>query len=270
MANAAKNLTPVTLELGGKSPAVVAPDYPIDKAAQRILWAKTFNAGQICTNVDYLFLPEGQVDAFVQAAKAYCARHYPNINGGDYTAVIDQRSYDRLQAALDDAKAKGATLVNLIEAQAPDASRRIMAPTIVLNPTEDMDLMQREIFGPILPIKTYRAREEVTTYINDRPRPLAFYAYTNERSLADWYIYNTLSGGVTINDSLLHVSVHSLPFGGIGNSGMGHYHGFEGFLTFSKLRPVLYQGPIRAINMMLPPYGAKVEKMLNMMIRMKS
>jgi len=145
-----------------------------------------------------------------------------------------------------------------------------MAPTIVLNPTEDMDLMQREIFGPILPIKTYRTREEVTAYINDRPRPLAFYAYTNERSLADWYIYNTLSGGVTINDSLLHVSVHSLPFGGIGNSGMGHYHGYEGFQTFSKMRPVLYQGPIRAINMMLPPYGAKVEKMLNMMIRMKS
>ena len=115
MANAAQHLTPVTLELGGKSPAVVAPDYSIEKAAQRILWAKTFNAGQICTNVDYLFLPEGQVDAFVQAAKVYCAKHYPNINNGDYTAVIDQRSYDRLQATLDDAKAKGATLVNLIE-----------------------------------------------------------------------------------------------------------------------------------------------------------
>lgn len=270
MANAARNLTPVTLELGGKSPAVVAPDFSMKTAAQRIMWAKTFNAGQICTNVDYLFVPEGEVNNFVKEAKAYCAKHYPNINNGDYTAVIDQRSYDRLQAALEDAKAKGATLVNLIDSQTPDAGKRIMAPVIVLNPTDDMDLMQREIFGPILPIKSYRSREEVTQYINSRPRPLAFYAYTHERSLADWYIYNTLSGGVTINDSLLHVSVHSLPFGGIGNSGMGHYHGYEGFQTFSKLRPVLYQGPIRAINMMLPPYGVKVEKMLNMMIRMKS
>lgn len=270
MANAALNLTPVTLELGGKSPAVVAPDFAIKKAAQRILWAKTFNAGQICTNVDYLFLPEGKVDAFVDAARAFCAQHYPDINNGDYTAVIDQRSYDRLQGALQDALAKGATLVNLMDDQQPDADRRIMAPILVLDVSDDMELMQREIFGPILPIKTYRKREDVAIYINARPRPLAFYAYTGDRALADWYIYNTLSGGVTINDSLLHVSVHSLPFGGIGNSGMGHYHGFEGFLTFSKLRPVLRQGPLRAINMMLPPYGRKVERLLELMIRMKS
>lgn len=270
MANAARNLTPVTLELGGKSPAVVAPDFAIETAAQRILWAKMFNAGQICTNVDYLFLPEDKVSAFVEAAKGYAAKHYPDINSGDYTAVIDQRSYDRLQATLADAESKGATIVNLMPDQQPDASRRIMAPHIVLNPTDDMDVMQREIFGPILPIKTYNSREEVARYINDHPRPLAFYAYTNDRKLADWYIYNTMSGGVTINDSLLHVSVHSLPFGGVGNSGMGHYHGYEGFLTFSKMRPVLYQGPVRGINMLLPPYGPRAQRMLNMMIKMKS
>jgi len=270
MANAAPNLTPVTLELGGKSPAVVASDFDIEKAAQRVLWAKTFNAGQICTNVDYLFLPESKVSAFVEAAKAFCARHYPDINNGDYTAIIDQRSYDRLQGVLQDALAKGATVVNLLDKQTPDSARRIMAPTLVLNVSDDMELMQREIFGPILPIKTYRTHEEVTAYVNARPRPLAFYAYTGDRALADWYIYNTLSGGVTINDSLLHVSVHSLPFGGIGNSGMGHYHGYEGFLTFSKLRPVLRQGPLRAINMMLPPYGRKIERLLELMIRIKS
>ncbi len=270
MANAARNLTPVTLELGGKSPAVVAPDFPIVTAAQRILWAKMFNAGQICTNVDYLFLQENQVEAFIQAAKGYASKHYPDINNGDYTAIIDQRSYDRLQGTLADAQLKGATIVNLLENQNPDASRRIMAPHIVLNPSGDMEVMQREIFGPILPIRTYRTHEEVVQYINDHPRPLAFYAYTHDRSLADWYIYNTLSGGVTINDSLLHVGVHSLPFGGIGNSGMGHYHGYEGFLTFSKLRPVLYQGPIRGVSMLLPPYGKLANKILNMIIRMKS
>lgn len=270
MANAARNLTPVTLELGGKSPAVVAPDFPIATAAQRILWAKMFNAGQICTNVDYLFLPEGQVEAFITAAKGYVAKHYPDINNGDYSAIIDQRAYDRLQGALRDAEGKGATLVNLLEKQTADASRRLMAPYIVLNPSEDMEVLQREIFGPILPIKTYKTREEVLQYINYRPRPLAFYAYTHDRKLADWYIFNSLSGGVTINDSLLHVSVHSLPFGGIGNSGMGHYHGYEGFLTFSKLRPVLYQGPMRGIKLLLPPYGKLANTMLNMMIRMKS
>ena len=270
MANAARNLTPVTLELGGKSPCVVAPDFPIGLAADRIMWAKMFNAGQICTNVDYLFLPEGKVDAFVAEAKRLCNLRYPDINSGDYTAVIDQRSYDRLQAALEDARSKGATIINLFDGQQPDAARRIMAPHLVLNPTEDMDVMQREIFGPILPIKTYATREEVTTYINDHPRPLAFYPFTYDKQLADWYIYNTISGGVTVNDSILHVSVHSLPFGGVGNSGMGHYHGYEGFTTFSKLRPVLYQSKVRAVNLFMPPYGALAKKILDIMVKMKS
>jgi coniferyl-aldehyde dehydrogenase len=270
MANAAKNLTPVTLELGGKSPCVIAPDYSITTAAERIMWAKMLNAGQICTNVDYLFVPEGKVDEFVAQAKRICNARHPNINNGDYTAVIDQRSYDRLQAALADAKSKGATIINLFDGQQPDASRRIMAPHLVLNPTEEMDVMQREIFGPILPIKTYKTKEQVAAYINEHPRPLAFYAYSKDSQLVDWYLYNTISGGVTINDSLLHVSVHSLPFGGIGNSGMGHYHGYEGFTTFSKMRPVLYQGPIRTLNMMLPPYGPRTQKILDFMIKLKS
>jgi len=181
-------------------------------------------------------------------------------------AVIDQCCYGRLQ----DAISKGATIVDLVANQNAEASRRIMPPRIVRNPTDDMELMQREIVGPILLIKTHSSKDEVVRYINDRPRPLAFYAYTHDRDLAHWYIFNTMSGGLTVNDSPLYVSIHSLPFGGIGNSGMGQYHGYEGFMTFSKMRPVLYEVPIRALNMMLPPYGPRVEKILNLMIRMRS
>jgi coniferyl-aldehyde dehydrogenase len=270
MANCAQNLTPVTLELGGKSPAVVAPDFPLDKAAERIMWVKMFNAGQICTNVDYLLLPEGKQDEFVADARRICNARYPDINNGDYTAVIDQRSYDRLQGALEDARNKGARVINLFENQQPDAQRRIFAPHIVLDVTDDMEVMQREIFGPILPVKTYRDQDEVIDYIDAHHRPLAFYVYTNDKSLAQWYINNTISGGVTVNDGLIHAGLHSLPFGGVGNSGMGHYHGQEGFTAFSKMRPVFYQGPIRTMNMLMPPYAGKPSKVLNFMLKMKS
>ena len=270
MANCAANLTPVTLELGGKSPAVIAPDYSITTATERILWSKMFNAGQICTNVDYLFLPEGKADEFVREAQRIANQRYPDINNGDYSAVIDQRSYDRLQAALADAQARGGTIVELCPQQKPDASRRIMSPKLVLNPTEDMLVMQREIFGPILPVKTYQTAQEVVDYIGERHRPLAFYIYTGSRQLADWYITHTISGGVTVNDALIHAGLHSLPFGGTGHSGMGHYHGVEGFNTFSKMRPVFYQGPIRAIDTLMPPYGGWPTKILNFMLKLKS
>ncbi|WP_116364039.1 coniferyl aldehyde dehydrogenase [Parahaliea mediterranea] len=270
MANCAKNLTPVTLELGGKSPAVVAPDYAITTATERVMWVKMFNAGQICTNVDYLYLPEGKEEEFVSEARRICNARYPDINNGDYTAVIDQRSYDRLQATLEDARSKGARVINLFDNQQPDASRRIFPPHVVLDVTDDMEIMQREVFGPLLPVKTYRNRDEVIDYIDGKPRPLAFYVYTNDKALADWYIQHTLSGGVTVNDGLIHAALHSLPFGGVGNSGMGHYHGYEGFTTFSKMRPIFYQGPVRAMNMLMPPYAGKANRMLNFMLKMKS
>lgn len=270
MANCARNLTPVTLELGGKSPAVVAPDFPLTKATERIMWVKMFNAGQICTNVDYLFLPEGQETRFIEEARRICNARYPDINNGDYTAVIDQRSYDRLQATLEDARAKGARIINLFENQQPDAERRIFPPHIVLDVTDEMEIMQREVFGPLLPVKTYSNRQAVIDYIDGHPHPLAFYVYTKDKSLRDWYIHNTLSGGVSVNDGLLHAAQHDLPFGGVGNSGMGHYHGYEGFTTFSKLRPVFYQGPLRSVDMLMPPYEGKANKILNLMLRMKS
>jgi len=270
MANCARSLTPVTLELGGKSPAVLAPDFPLTKAVERIMWVKMFNAGQICTNVDYLFLPEGQEQAFIDEARRICNARYPDINNGDYTAVIDQRSYDRLQATLEDARAKGARIINLFDDQQPDAGRRIFPPHIVLDVTDEMEIMQREVFGPLLPVKTYRDRQAVVDYIDGHHRPLAFYVYTRDKSLRQWYIDNTMSGGVTVNDGLLHAAQHDLPFGGVGNSGMGHYHGYEGFTTFSKLRPVFYQGPIRGVDMLMPPYAGKASKILNFMLKMKS
>ena len=271
MAAAARHLTPVTLELGGKSPAIVGPDYPIETAAERILWAKMFNAGQICVNVDYVFIPAGKEDEFVAHCKRLLAKRYPDLNGADYTSIIDARAFGRLQATLDDARAKGAKIVDLAEGQSPDQQMRKLAPHVVLNPTEDMVAMQREIFGPILPIKTYTDRREVVDYINAHDRPLAVYPFTNDAALQEFYISHVMSGGVAINEALLHVGQHDLPFGGVGASGMGHYHAREGFNTFSKLRPVFRQGPLSAIQMMFqPPYAGRAMKMMEMIIRLKT
>lgn len=271
MANAARNLTPVTLELGGKAPAIVAPDYPVKAAAERIMWVKMFNAGQICTNVDYVFLPEHAVSAFVAHCKRLFAERFPDINGGDYTSIIDQRSYDRLQHTLDDARAKGAQLIDLAQGQTANKSLRKFAPHIVLNPTDDMIVSQREIFGPILPVRTYRDEMEVARYINERDRPLAIYPFTNDKALQRFYISRVMSGGVSVNEALLHVAQHDLPFGGVGPSGMGHYHGQEGFSTFSKLRPVFYQGPFSAIQMLFqPPYKGRALKIMNLLIKLKT
>ena len=271
MSNAARNLTPVTLELGGKSPAIVAPDFPVATAAERILWAKTFNAGQTCVAVDYAFLPRGSEDEFVIHCRRLFAKRYPDINGPDFTSIIDQRSYDRLTAALDDARAKGARLVNLAEGQTPDESKRRLAPHIVLNVTPEMELMRREIFGPILPILTYGELQEAVDAINSRDRPLALYPFVRDAATRRFLIAHTRSGGVSVNDAILHVVQHDLPFGGVGPSGMGHYHGREGFETFSKLRPVFEEGWISAVQtFMQPPYTRFSRRMIDLMVWMKS
>lgn len=266
MANCAANLTPVTLELGGKSPCIVAPDFPLDKAAERILWAKMLNAGQICTNVDYLFLPENSVDSFIPHAQRILAQRYPDITNGDYTAIIDQRQYDRLQETLADAQAKGARIVPLCPGQTGDPTRRIMPPVAVLDVHDGMHIMQREIFGPLLPVMTYRNKEEVVDYIGDRHSPLALYIYTHDKALQQYYLTQTISGGVSVNDTLIHGALHNLPFGGVGHSGMGHYHGYEGFLTFSKLRPVFKQSRLRGLDFLMPPYKGLPSKVLDIML----
>jgi coniferyl-aldehyde dehydrogenase len=271
MANAARNLTPVTLELGGKSPAIVAPDFPIETAAERILWAKTFNAGQTCVAVDYAFLPRGSEEEFVGHCRRLFAKRYPDINGPDFTSIIDQRSYDRLAAALDDARAKGARLINLAEGQTPDKSKRRLAPHIVLNATPEMELMRREIFGPILPILTYGELREAVDAINAHDRPLALYPFVRDAGTRRFLIAHTRSGGVSVNDAILHVVQHDLPFGGVGPSGMGHYHGREGFDTFSKLRPVFEEGWISAVQtFMQPPYTRFSRRIVDLMMWMKS
>lgn len=269
MAAAAANLTPLTLELGGKSPAVVAPDYPIKTAAERILWGKALNAGQVCTTMDYVFIPEGSDTAFTQAAQAVVAQRYPDINHPDYTSIIDEAAYQRLQHILDDAVAKGARIVNLFAGQTPNRSLRKFPLTLIFNPRDDMLVMQREIFGPLLPVLTYQQPQQVIDYAARRDRPLTFYLFSKNRKLQEHYLQHIPSGGAAINHVLLQSGQHDLPFGGIGASGMGQYHGYEGFLNFSKLRPVYQQGFYDPVQMMLPPYAKLADKLIRLFIRMR-
>jgi coniferyl-aldehyde dehydrogenase len=269
MSCAAQNLTPVILELGGKSPAVIDPDYPLEKAVGRILFVKQFNAGQVCTNVDYVFVHRSQKQAFVDEALKYAAKHCPDIGHADYTSIIDERSFDRLMGTLEDAREKGATLVNLSPGQHPDRTARKVPMHLVLDTTENMTIRQRETFGPFLMVLTYSEPQEVIDYVNAHDRPLAIYPFTRKRDLAAMYIERMMSGGVTVNDALLHVAQHDLPFGGVGASGMGHYHGYEGFLAFSKLRPVFWQANLSALKFLRPPYGRFATRMLDTLIRLK-
>jgi len=270
MKTAAENLTPVTLELGGKSPAIVCSDFDLKKAAERILYAKFMNAGQTCIAPDYLFLPEEMAGDFVEEAKRIMAKRYPELESVDYTSIIDAASYDRLMATLNDARSKGATVVGLIPDSESDGSLRKIQPIIALNVTEEMDLMRREIFGPILPIKTYREIDECLAYANGREQPLALYLFTNDRALQERVYMHTMSGGVCVNDCSMHVAQHDLPFGGIGNSGMGQYHGYEGFLEFSKLRPIFIQAarPLSA-SLLNPPYGMVFKMMYRLLMRFR-
>ena len=266
MAAAAANLTPVTLELGGKAPAVIEPDYPLAKAVERILVVKQLNAGQICTNVDYVFVHDSQVGEFVELAQQWIAEHCPDIESDDYTSIIDDRSFERIAETLRDAQDNGARVVNL-QGQEPNRETRKFPVCLVLDTNEDMTIRQREIFGPLLPVIPYSDRREVIDYVNGRDRPLAFYPFTADRKLAEFYIDRTMSGGVTVNDALFHVAQHDLPFGGVGPSGMGQYHGYEGFVTFSKLRPVFYQPSFSMAKYIAPPYGKFAERMIDFTLK---
>jgi coniferyl-aldehyde dehydrogenase len=267
MAAAAKNLCPVTLELGGRSPAIVCDDFALRLAAERILFVKFLNAGQICTTVDHAWLPQQRVAEFVELARQIVPSRYPKLESPDYTSIIDKRSFDRLLHALDDARQRGATLVPLLAGPAFDRASRKIVPHIVLDAPDDCELMQREIFGPILPLRGYTALDTVIDRINAGPRPLAVYPFSNDKTTVQKVLDRVMSGGVTVNDALFHVGQHDLPFGGIGDSGMGHYHGHEGFQTFSKLRPVFYQARFSALRFLVPPYGKFAERVLAFMTR---
>jgi coniferyl-aldehyde dehydrogenase len=267
MAAAAQNLCPVTLELGGKAPAIVAEDFDLRLAAERILFVKYLNAGQICTTVDHAFVPEAKVREFVQHAREIVPQRYPRLDSPDFTSIIDRRSFDRLAGALQDARARGAEVVPLLAGEPFDIERKRIAPHLVVNPPPESELMQHEIFGPILPIVGYRRLEEVIDRINAGPRPLAIYPFSNRRATLDLLIERVMSGGVTVNDALLHVGQEDLPFGGVGESGMGHYHGYEGFLTFSKLRPVFHQARWSSLKLLMPPYGKLADRVLAFLTR---
>ena len=265
MRAAADNLVPLTLELGGKSPVVVGRNADMKDVATKVMTGKMMNAGQICIAPDYVFVPEGSVDGFVANAESAVKKMYPTLKDNpDYTSVINQRHYDRLQGYLEDAKKKGAQIVEINPAK-EDFSQQPhhkIPPTIIVNPTDDMKVMQDEIFGPILPVKTYKGVDEAIGFINGRDRPLALYYFGKDEAERDRVLSRTTSGGVAVNDVIMHVSMEDLPFGGIGPSGMGAYHGLEGFRTFSHNKAVYKQAKMDIGGMLRPPYGDKFRKML--------
>lgn len=268
MANAAPNLTPVTLELGGKSPAVIDPNYDFNKAVERIMFAKQYNAGQICTNVDYVFVHESQKEAFVVAAKEWTQKHVPDINSKDYTSLIDNIAFERMQKTVADAEEKGAR-IEVLNRQAPNPDKRKYPLTLLLDTSSDMLIENRETFGPILLVKTYQQPEQVIDYILAHDRPLAFYPFSKDKKLVDMYIERVMSGGVTVNDAIFHVAQNDLPFGGVGPSGMGHYHGYEGFMTFSKMRPIFQQANVSSLKLLAPPYGKLADKVIQTLLKIK-
>ena len=267
MAAAAQNLCPVTLELGGKAPAIVCADFDMRTAAERILYVKYLNAGQICTSVDHAWLPEAGIAAFVAHARQIMPARYPRLDSPDYTSIIDEAAFERLLQALDEARERGAQVISLLPGPAFDRATRKIAPHVVLDAPEDSLLLTREIFGPILPLRGYADLETVIASINGGPRPLAIYPFSNDARTVQTLIDRVMSGGVSVNDALFHVGQHDLPFGGVGESGMGHYHGVEGFHTFSKLRPVFYQARYSPLALLRPPYGRLASRVLAFLTR---
>ena len=268
MRAAAENLVPVTLELGGKSPVLVSRDGPVATAATRVMSGKLFNAGQTCIAPDYALVPADKRDAFVEACQRAAAGLYPTVMAnGDYTSIVNERHLARLQSYLDDARAKGARVIEVNPGgEARDAASRKLFPTLVLDPTDDMAVMQEEIFGPILPVRTYQTIDEAIGYVNDRPRPLALYYFGGDKAETQRVLQETVSGGVTVNDVMLHVAQHDMPFGGVGASGMGAYHGQVGFDAMSKLKPVFHQASVNGTGMLRPPFGRMMEVVLKLLL----
>jgi len=268
MKAAAENLTPVTLELGGKSPALVHESFPFEKAADRIATGKCFNAGQTCIAPDYTFVPAGREQQFVDALKAEIGKSYPTIKDNpDYTSIVNERHFDRIQALLEDAREKGAEVIEINPAgEQLDRESGKIAPTVVLGVNDDMRIMQEEIFGPLMPVLSYNDLDEALQYIADHPRPLAFYYFDYDKDRVEQVMHRTIAGGVSINETLAHEAQEDMPFGGIGDSGIGAYHGLEGFETFSHKKPIFWQSRINGMGLVDAPYKPFVERMLRWMI----
>lgn len=269
MQAAAKNLTPVTLELGGKSPAILAPDYPIATAAARLAAGKLLNAGQTCIAPDYVLCHASRVDELVAAFEAEVRARYPSLaQTPDYASIANDRHYARLAGLLEEAEAAGARVIRINPAaETLDPATRVFAPTLVLGASADSRLMREEIFGPILPILPYQHIDEAIAYVNAHDRPLALYHFDLDRERTDAVLDRTIAGGVTVNDCVLHIAQSALPFGGIGPSGIGHYHGHHGFLTFSKQKPVFYQARWSSLSLLTPPYRKLADFVIGFLTR---
>ncbi|HSN20676.1 MAG TPA: coniferyl aldehyde dehydrogenase [Usitatibacter sp.] len=268
MRAAAENLTPVTLELGGKSPAIVGRGISIAEAADKVLFGKCLNAGQTCIAPDYALVPEERVEAFVEAARATVARLYPTLAANrDYSAIIDERHRARLAACVEEARAAGTLVVEINPASEELSRSPKMAPTLLVAPDPGSRAMREEIFGPVLPVVPYRTLEEAIAFVNARPRPLALYVFDHDRGAVDEVLRRTVSGGATVNETLLHIAQEELPFGGVGPSGMGEYHGRAGFETFSKRKSVFFAPRLAALRLLRPPYGARFEAIVRWLLR---
>ena len=261
MRAAADNLVPVTLELGGKSPVIIGEDAPLDVAAERICWGKSLKSGQSCTAPDYVLCPRGHIEQFVEAYRACYSRMFPTLRDNpDCTSIINDGHYRRLQQLIDDAKAKGARVEEINPALEKLSDTRKLPVVLVLDATDGMRIMQEEIFGPILPILAYDRIEDAIDYVNHHPRPLALYLFSFDHALQRRVVATTHSGAVSFNDTMTHAGVSDLPFGGIGESGMGHYHGYEGFLAFSKAKGIFSKGRFNSGRQIYAPYGRLMQR----------
>lgn len=268
---AADNLVPLTLELGGKSPVIVGRSADLDKTATAIMAGKTLNAGQICLAPDYVYVPQERMRDFVASSQRSVAKMFPTLLANDdYTSVINERHFERLNGYVEDARAKGAEIVEINPAgedfrQQPAHK---IPPTLILNADDSMQVMQDEIFGPLMPVKTYGDVDEALDYVNGKPRPLGLYYFGADAAEERRVLTHTTSGGVTVNDVVMHVAQEDLPFGGVGPSGMGAYHGHDGFKTFSHAKSVFTQSRVdlAALAGLRPPYGEKLTKLLGSQI----
>lgn len=268
MKAAAANLTPVILELGGKSPAIVGRGIAIEQAAEKILYGKCLNAGQTCIAPDYALVPEERVDDFVRAAGVAVARLYPTLRDNpDYTSIIGKRHRDRLMGYLDEARTRGARIVEMNPANEDFEGSPKLPPTLLLGADEDLRVMREEIFGPLLPVVPYRTLDDAIQHVNARPRPLALYVFDHDSAAIDRVLAETIAGGVSVNETILHVAQDELPFGGVGPSGIGEYHGRAGFDAFSKVKPVFYQSRFNALKLLQPPYGPRFEALMRLLAR---
>jgi coniferyl-aldehyde dehydrogenase len=268
MAAASDHLTPLTLELGGKSPAIVCSDYPLEKAAARLATGKWFNAGQTCIAPDYVLIDSRRQRELVQQLQTQVRERYGDFSDAtDYTRIINEGQYQRLLGYLAQARERGVPVIELASLDPERARReRLIAPTVVLDPPPDLDLMREEIFGPILPVCAYPDLAAAVAEVQARDRPLALYVFSDRREAVEQVLGQVVAGGVTVNDTLLHFAINGLPFGGVGTSGMGAYHGRAGFDAMSKLLPVLYQSRWAASDRLKPPYS-KIAKLLRLLVR---